>query len=181
MWLNITILSLVTLQRLVELYIAHRNTKRLLARGGFEMGSNHYPIVVALHTAWLLGLWYLVITRAPEVSLPWIFAYLVLEAARGWVIAALGCRWTTRIIVVPGETLIDEGPYKYLRHPNYMVVAGEIFILPAAFGFWWYAIAFGVLNLAVLWWRIRAEDEALKPLREPPEAQPPEPSVPPEP
>lgn len=175
MWLNILILSLVTLQRLLELFIAHRNTKKLIARGGFEMGSNHYPFIVALHTIWLAGLWYLVITRAPAVSMPWIYAYLVLEAARGWIIAALGSRWTTRIIVVPGETLVGEGPYKYFRHPNYMVVAGEIFILPMAFGFVWYAIAFGLLNLAVLWWRIRAEDEALKPLREPlpPEDQPP--------
>lgn len=178
MWLNITILSLVTLQRLVELYIAHRNTKKLIARGGFELGSNHYPFIVALHTVWLLGLWYLVIYQNPVVSTPWIFAYLVLEAARGWVIAALGSRWTTRIIVVPGETLVDEGPYKYFRHPNYMVVAGEIFILPIAFGFLWYAAIFGVLNIAVLWWRIRAEDEALKPLRE--DAQSPEPEPPPD-
>jgi len=173
MWLNITILSLVTLQRLVELYIAHRNTKRLLASGGIEMGSNHYPFIVALHAVWLLGLWYLVIYQAPAVSMPWIFAYLVLEAARGWIIAALGSRWTTRIIVVPGETLVADGPYRYFRHPNYMVVAGEIFILPMAFGLWWYALIFGVLNLAVLWWRIRAEDEALKPLREDPQSDSP--------
>jgi methyltransferase len=182
MWLNITILSLVTLQRLVELYIARRNTRKLLERGGFELGSNHYPFIVALHALWLAGLWYLVIYQSPALSLPWIFAYLVLEAARGWVIAALGSRWTTRIIVVPGETLIDEGPYKYIRHPNYMVVAGEIFILPMAFGFWWYAIIFGVLNIAVLWWRIRTEDAALKELREPPaEALPQPPDSSPEP
>ena len=167
MWTNITILSLVTLQRLVELYIARRNTKRLLANGGFEVGSNHYPFVVVLHAIWLAGLWYLVLKL--EVSWPWIFAYLVLEAARGWIIAALGSRWTTRIIVVPGETLVDEGPYKFFRHPNYMIVAGEIFILPMAFGLWWYAILFAALNAAMLYWRIRAEDEALKPLREPPQ------------
>ena len=167
MWTNITILSLVTLQRLVELYIARRNTTRLLANGGFEVGSNHYPFVVVLHAIWLAGLWYLVLKL--EVSWPWIFAYLVLEAARGWIIAALGSRWTTRIIVVPGETLVDEGPYKFFRHPNYMIVAGEIFILPMAFGLWWYAILFAALNAAMLYWRIRAEDEALKPLREPPQ------------
>lgn len=171
MWTNIIILSLVTLQRVVELYIAHRNTKRLIANGGFEIGSNHYPFIVLLHTIWLGGLWYLVIYQNPVVSMPWIFAYLVLEAARGWIIAALGSRWTTRIIVVPGETLVDEGPYKYFRHPNYMVVAGEIFILPMAFGFWWYAIIFALLNAAMLYWRIKSEDEALKPLREP--TQPP--------
>ena len=169
MWTTITILSLVTLQRLVELYIARRNTQRLLAKGGFEVGSNHYPFVVVLHAIWLLGLWYLALKL--EVSWPWIFAYLVLEAARGWIIAALGSRWTTRIIVVPGETLVDEGPYKFFRHPNYMVVAGEIFILPMAFGLWWYAILFAALNAAMLYWRIRAEDVALKPLREPPQDQ----------
>lgn len=169
MWLNITILALVTLQRLAELHIARRNTRRLLEKGGVELGSNHYPYIVALHAVWLAGLWYLVLANAPAVSMPWIIAYLVLEAGRGWVIAALGSRWTTRIIVVPGETLVSEGPYRYIRHPNYLVVAGEIFILPIAFGLWWYAAAFGALNLGILWWRIRAEDEALRPLRETPQ------------
>lgn len=164
LWTNVVILSLVTLQRLVELFIAQRNTKRLLARGGFEVASGHYPLIVALHAVWLVGLWYLALRL--EVSWPWIFAYLVLEAARGWIIAALGSRWTTRIIVVPGEDLIDQGPYKYFRHPNYMVVAGEIFILPMAFGLWWYAVLFAALNGGLLYWRIRSEDEALKPLRE---------------
>ena len=171
MWTNITILSLVGLQRLLELYIAQRNTRRLIDKGGFEVGSGHYPLIVALHTLWLAGLWYL--AWRLDVSWPWIFAYLVLEAARGWIIAALGNRWTTRIIVVPGETLVDGGPYKYFRHPNYMVVAGEIFILPMAFGLWWYAVLFAALNGALLYWRIKAEDDALKPLREPAD-QPPE-------
>ena len=171
MWTNITILSLVSLQRLLELYIAHRNTRRLIDKGGFEVGSGHYPLIVALHTLWLAGLWYL--AWRLDVSWPWIFAYLVLEAARGWIIAALGNRWTTRIIVVPGETLVDAGPYKYFRHPNYMVVAGEIFILPMAFGLWWYAVLFAALNGTLLYWRIKAEDDALKPLREPAD-QPPE-------
>ena len=165
MWTNVVILSLVTLQRLVELYIAHRNTGRLIDRGGFEVGSGHYPWIVVLHAVWLAGLWYL--AWSLPVIWPWIFAYLVLEAARGWIIAALGSRWTTRIIVVPGETLIDAGPYKYFRHPNYMVVAAEIFILPMAFGIWWYAVLFAALNGALLYWRIRAEDDALKPLRDP--------------
>ena len=74
---------------------------------------------------------------------------------------------------MPGETLVDAGPYKYFRHPNYMVVAGEIFILPMAFGLWWYAVLFAALNGALLYWRIKAEDDALKPLREPAD-QPPE-------
>ena len=136
----------------------------MTAKGGFEVGSGHYPLIVLLHAAWLGGLWYLVLPAT--VSWPWIMAYLVLEAARGWIIAALGNRWTTRIIVVPGETLIDEGPYKYFRHPNYLVVAGEIFILPMAFGLWWYAVPFAALNAALLYWRIRSEDAALAPLRQ---------------
>ncbi len=164
MWTTIAILSAVTLQRLVELYIARRNTARLLEQGGFEVASGHYPLIVALHTLWIIGLWYFAFRL--EVSWPWIFAYLVLEAARGWIIAALGNRWTTRIIVVPGESLVSEGPYKYFRHPNYIIVAGEIFILPMAFGLWWYAFLFAALNGIILYFRINAEEEALKPLRE---------------
>ncbi len=108
MWTNFTILALVTLQRLVELYIARRNTKRLLANGGIEVSSGHYPLIVLFHAVWLGGLWYLV--WGEVVSWPLALAYLVLQAARGWIIAALGSRWTTRIIVVPGETLSVAGP-----------------------------------------------------------------------
>jgi methyltransferase len=163
MWTNFTILALVTLQRLVELYIAQRNTKRLLANGGIEVSSGHYPLIVLFHAAWLGGLWYMV--WGEVVSWPLALAYLVLQAARGWIIAALGSRWTTRIIVVPGETLSVAGPYKYFRHPNYMIVAAEIFILPLVFHMWWFAIIFGCINLALLFWRIREEERALKPLR----------------
>ena len=164
MWTNIAILTLVTLQRLVELFIARRNTKRLLANGGVEVSSGHYPLIVLFHTVWIAGLWYAVWGEA--VNWSWAFVYVVLQAARGWVIAALGSRWTTRIIVVPGETLRHAGPYKYFRHPNYMIVAAEIFILPLVFGLWWYAIIFGCINLGLLFWRIREEERALKPLRE---------------
>ena len=110
MWTNFTILALVTLQRLMELYIARRNTKRLLANGGIEFSSGHYPLIVLFHAIWLGGLWYMV--WGEVVSWPLALAYLVMQAARGWIIAALGSRWTTRIIVVPGETLSVAGPYK---------------------------------------------------------------------
>jgi methyltransferase len=180
MWLIITILSLVTLQRLIELVIAQRNTSRLIARGGFEIGSGRYGFVLVLQIAWLLGLWYLALYQQPAVSLPWIYAYVLLEAARGWIVAGLGSSWTTRLIVVPGEKLPDEGFQSWIRHANYLVVAAEIVILPMALGYWWYAILFGVLNLALLAWRVRSEEAALRPLREPPraepgDAQPPEP------
>ena len=163
MWTNLTILSLVVVQRLAELFIAQRNTKRLLDNGGVEVSSGHYPLIVAFHAIWLGGLWYFV--WGHEVLWPWAFAYLVLQAARGWIIAALGSRWTTRIIIVPGETLNSSGPYKYFRHPNYMIVAAEIFILPMVFGLWFYALVMGCINLGILYWRIREEEAALKPLR----------------
>ena len=169
MWTNLTILSLVVIQRLAELFIAQRNTKRLLDNGGVEVSSGHYPLIVAFHAIWLAGLWYFV--WGHEVLWPWAFAYLVLQAARGWIIAALGSRWTTRIIIVPGETLNSSGPYKYFRHPNYMIVAAEIFILPMVFGLWFYALVMGCINLGILYWRIREEEAALKPLRnQPPSA-----------
>ncbi len=165
MWTDFTILALVSLQRLVELHIARRNTSRLIASGGIEISSGHYPFIVLFHAVWLAGLWYIA-WGAPAVDWTWAFAYLVLQAARGWIIAALGGRWTTRIIVVPGETLVATGPYRYFRHPNYLIVAAEIFILPLVFGSWWYALGFGGINLALLYWRIREEERALKPLRE---------------
>jgi methyltransferase len=155
----ILILTLVTAQRLSELVIARRNTARLLAAGGVERGARHYPLIVALHAAWLGGLWLLAWDRA--ASGPWLAVYLVLQGLRFWVLATLGARWTTRIISVPGETLVRRGPYRFLSHPNYAVVVGEIAVLPLVFGLVGYAVAFSALNAAVLWVRIRAENESL--------------------
>ena len=129
------------------------------------MGSNRYGFVLALQLPWLAGLWYLVLAYLPLISQPWIYGYVVLEATRGWIVAGLGSSWTTRLMVVPGEKLPDEGLHSWIRQANYVVVAAEIFILPLAFGLIWYALAFGLLNLALLVWRMRSEDEALKPLR----------------
>jgi methyltransferase len=110
-----------------------------------------------------LGLFYF--TWGLVAGWPWLVAYLALQAARGWVIAALGERWTTRIIVLPDEPLIEHGPYKLLRHPNYLVVAAEIFILPMVWGLFWYALVFSILNAALIAWRIKVEEQALKPTR----------------
>jgi methyltransferase len=159
MILQVAILALVTAQRLGELVLANRNTRRLLAAGGVEHGAGHYPLIVALHAAWLGGLWLLAWDR--PVSLAWLAVYAVLQAARVWVLASLGARWTTRIIAVPGETLVKRGPYRFIPHPNYAVVVGEILVLPMVFGLWVYALAFSALNAAVLWIRIRAERRAL--------------------
>lgn len=163
MWPGIALLAFVTLQRLVELPIARRNTARLIAAGGQEVAPGHYPLLVALHAAWLASLWWL----APllPIQLPFLFLFLVVELGRVWVLRTLGPRWTTRIIVVPGERLVARGPYKYLNHPNYLVVVAEIAVLPMVFGLWQVALIFSALNTAVLTTRIRAENEALESLR----------------
>jgi methyltransferase len=159
MILSLAVLSFVTAQRLGELVLANRNTRRLLAQGGVERGAEHYPLIVGLHAAWLGGLWLLAWDR--PVSLAWLALYAVLQAGRIWVLASLGSRWTTRIIAVPGETLVRKGPYRFIPHPNYAVVAGEILVLPLVFGLWAYALVFSALNATVLWIRIRAEGQAL--------------------
>ena len=159
MTLSIIILALVTLQRLGELVLAQRNTGRLLARGAVEVGACHYPLIVGLHGAWLAGLWALGWDQ--PVSLAWLALFIVLQLLRVWVIATLGERWTTRIVVLPGASLVRRGPYRFLDHPNYAVVVAEIAVLPLAFGLSTFAIVFSILNAAVLWIRIRAESRAL--------------------
>lgn len=160
MTLSITILALVTLQRLGELVIASRNTRALLAQGAFERGARHYPVMVAMHGAWLIGLWALAWNR--PLSFGWLAVFGVLQALRLWVLATLKGRWTTRIIVLPGAPLIRRGPYRFFSHPNYMVVVAEIAVLPLAFGLVAYALVFTVLNACVLWVRLRAEGQALQ-------------------
>jgi len=154
------VLALVAAQRVVELVYARRNERRLLATGGVEAGASHYPLIVAVHAAWLLAM---AVTIPPQTPPNWwlLGAYVLLQAARVWVIASLGPYWTTRVVTVPGTVLVRRGPYRYLRHPNYAIVAAEIAVLPLAFGAVAIAVAFTVLNAAVLTWRIRVEDGAL--------------------
>ena len=159
----VLLLAFVTAQRLGELVIARRNTRRLLARGATEVAGEHYPLIVALHAVWLGGLWWL--GRDEPVDQLWLLAYAMLQALRGWVLASLGGRWTTRILVVPGETLVKRGPYRFLPHPNYLVVIGEIAVLPLVLGLPGYALVFSGLNALVLFVRIRAENRALAALR----------------
>ena len=160
---GVLILALVTLERLAELPWAAANTKRLLAKGGREVASGHYPAIVAVHAAWLAALWWLAPGR--PVSMPLLALFGLVELGRLWVLATLGRRWTTRIIVVPGETLVNRGPYRFLAHPNYVVVALEIALLPLLFGLWQVALVFSLLNLIVLWVRIGAETQALESVR----------------
>lgn len=159
MWPSIALLSFVTLQRLVELPIARRNTRRLIASGAYEVASGHYPAIVALHVAWLATLWLLAVGRPVDPLFLLLFA--LIEIGRFWVLTTLGPRWTTRIIVVPRAALVQRGPYRILHHPNYWVVAGEIAVLPLVFGLVEVALAFTVLNAMALTVRIRAENRAL--------------------
>jgi methyltransferase len=159
MTLSLVVLALVTLQRLGELALARINTRRLLARGAVETGAEHYPLIVGLHAAWLAGLWLLAWDR--PLNLTWLAVFVVLQLLRVWVIATLGARWTTRIITLPGEPLVRRGPYRLVSHPNYVVVAAEIAMLPLAFGLPIYAVAFSLLNASMMWVRIRAENAAL--------------------
>jgi methyltransferase len=158
-WPHIAVLAFVTFQRLVELPIARRNTARLLAEGGQEVAAGHYPLIVALHASWLLALWLFALGR--PIHLPLLALFVLIELGRIWVLRTLGPRWTTRIIVVPGERLVAKGPYRWLNHPNYAVVVAEIAILPLVFGLWDIALIFSLLNAAILWVRIRAENRAL--------------------
>jgi methyltransferase len=158
------ILGLVTLQRAGELVVSSHNTSRLVARGAVEVAPRHYPLIVAVHAAWLISLW--VFGRDQLVSIPALLAYLVLQGFRFWVMWTLGSRWTTRIIVLPEHPLVSAGPYRFLSHPNYAVVAGEIAILPLLLDLPLLAAIFTILNAAVLAIRIRAEDRALAAARE---------------
>jgi methyltransferase len=155
----VALLLFVTVQRLGELVLAQRNTKRLLARGAFEAAASHYGLIVLLHAAWLTGLWLLAPPRAPDPLLAVLYG--VLQIVRLWVLATLGERWTTRIIILPGAPLVREGPYRFIPHPNYTVVVAEILLLPCVFGLYGFALAFTVLNAVLLTIRIRAEDSAL--------------------
>ena len=140
-------IAIVIAQRLDELALARRNTSRLLAMGAREIGAAHYPLIVALHTAWILAL--LAFGWASSISWPWIGVYLVLQAARVWILSSLGGRWTTRIIVID-EPLVRRGPYRFVSHPNHLLVVAELLVVPMALGLPVVAIVFSELNLMML-------------------------------
>jgi methyltransferase len=161
------LLMLVTLERLFELWLANRNTRALLKKGAHEVSAEHYPFIVALHAVWLAGLWGLGWDQ--PVELGWLLIFLGLQGLRVWVLMTLGARWTTRIIVLPNAPLITNGPYRYVSHPNYLVVVGEIAVLPLCLGLVWFALIFSFANVLILALRIRAENIALAGLRHEPQ------------
>lgn len=159
------VVALVALERLAELWYARRNTRALIEAGGVEVGGGHYPLMVALHAGWLVAILATVPADA-AVSVPLLALFAILQGFRAWVLLSLGRYWTTRVITLPGVPLVQRGPYRFLRHPNYLVVAAEIAVLPLALGAWAVALVFSALNAALLAWRISLEDQALAPRRE---------------
>jgi methyltransferase len=149
-WLAL-VLVLVALQRAAELVLAQRNTRRLLARGAREVGAGHYPLFILLHASWLAAI-ALTTPWMREPSWPLLGVFAALQLMRIWVI----------IITLDGAPLVRRGPYRFLRHPNYWVVAAEIAVLPLAFGAWPVALVWTILNALLLRLRIRAEDAALE-------------------
>jgi methyltransferase len=153
------LIAFIAVERIAELIVAQRNTTRLLAESGVEFGRGHYFPIVALHATWLAALWLL--GREHDIDRALLAVFLALQALRLWTIASLGRRWTTRVIIVPNAPLVSRGPYRFMRHPNYAIVALEIAIVPLALGLPAMAIVFAIINGALLLWRIRVENAAL--------------------
>jgi methyltransferase len=159
------LVALVAVQRLAELRLAERNRARALAAGGFEAESGHYRSMVLLHGLWIaacpLEVWLLDRPFRPALAAAMLLLFALAMALRYWVIRTLGERWTTRIVVLPGAPPITGGPYRYLRHPNYLAVIVELLALPLIHGAWATALLAGVGNALVLRVRIAAEERAL--------------------
>jgi len=159
--------ALVALQRLLELRYSRRNERRLRARGAVEHGAGHYPVMVGIHTLWLVSTLVEGLLRGPVIPAWWplpLAAFLLVQPLRYWAILSLGAYWNVRVLVVPGEKLVQRGPYRYFPHPNYVVVAVEVLSFPLIFGAWITAIVFSLLNAALLFVRIRTENRALEEL-----------------
>ncbi|MFE2265447.1 isoprenylcysteine carboxyl methyltransferase family protein [Streptomyces griseosporeus] len=160
-------MAAITAERLLEVVVAHRNTRWATARGGVEYGRGHYPVMIALHVGLVAG----TLTEAalahrafvPALGWPALCAVVLANVVRGWCMRALGPQWNTRVIVVPGLPLVSTGPYRWLRHPNYAIVVAEGLALPLVYGAWATALLFTLANAALLTVRVRVEDEALRP------------------
>ena len=155
------IVGFLVIQRLAELAFARRNQRALAARGAIEVGRGHYPAIVALHAGWLMALPGTIDPWTPA-STPLLVVFILLQCGRLWVLTTLGSRWTTRVMVLPGAQRIRSGPYRYVNHPNYLIVTGEIAVTPMMFGAWTLALGASVLNLVLLRIRVGVENTALE-------------------
>ena len=159
------LVAVIAVLRVRELGVSKRHLRVLEGRGAIEVGAGHYPWMVALHTTFLLScvaeVWLLDRPWRPLVATAAMLVLVAATALRWWTLATLGERWTTRVLVVPGEDLVRAGPYRWLRHPNYLVVVMEIAAIPLVHCAWLTAGVFSIANLVLLKERIRVEDEAL--------------------
>ncbi len=158
------LIGFIVLQRLIELMVSRINTRRLLQEGAIEHGARHYPVIVVLHMAWIASLVVFVPADTP-VSVFLLVVFIALQLARIWVLASLGRYWTTRIISHPDDPIVRRGPFRWVRHPNYLIVEAEIIVVPLIAGAWELAAIFGGANALVLAWRIWVEEKALAPRR----------------
>lgn len=159
------LLVATVIQRLAELVRARKNERRLRSEGAVEFGAAHYPAIVVLHTLWIVAMIAEAIWIPRTISpfwIPLLVTWLAAQALRIWTLRTLGDRWTTRVFYLPGEEPVKSGPYRYLRHPNYVVVIVEIAVLPLIFGCLITAVTFSIVNGVVLAIRIRSEERAWK-------------------
>ncbi len=159
------VIAIVCLQRIIELIVAKRNEQWMIKKGAYEVGANHYPYMIALHTTFFLSIIVEVTFFHRSLSplfLPLLILFLFTQIARVWCLWSLGHFWNTKIFILPGANVVKKGPYKYIRHPNYLIVGIEILFLPLMFQAYFTAIVFTCLNLAMLAVRIPIEEKALR-------------------
>ncbi len=165
LWAYTGFIGLLAIERLYELKLSQRNAAKAFANGAIEVGTRHYRVMTIFHTAFLIGCvvepWLL---DRPEPGIAGLIALgfaLAAQALRYWAISTLGDKWNTRVIVMPGGVPVTAGPYRFIKHPNYVAVVMELFAVPMIYGNWITALVFTVGNAALLSVRIRAEEEAL--------------------
>jgi methyltransferase len=161
----LALLAALAAERFVELMLSRRHAAWAHARGGFEVGRGHFRLMALLHTGLLLGCAAEVLLLGrpfkPVLAAPMLVLVVLAQALRYWAVATLGPLWNVRVIVVPGTAAVDRGPYRLVRHPNYVAVVVEGITVPMLYGSWITALAFTVLNAALLVVRIRCEEGAL--------------------
>lgn len=159
-----SVFVIVILQRLIELVIARHNERQLLKKGAYEVGAEHYPFMLLLHSGFFVSLW----LEGQFVTPPliWLLFFALLQLVRIWCLRSLGLFWNTKILILPGATIVSKGPYAYIRHPNYCIVCLELALLPLMFEAYVTAVLFTVLNGWMLSVRIPLENQALQALKE---------------
>ncbi len=160
------VLGAIAAERGVELVLSRRNARLALIRGGIESGQRHYRVMVIVHALFLASCVVESLTHRDQPSSGIVAAFAIggtiaAQALRYWTVYALGRRWNTRVIVIPGESPVTSGPFRYIRHPNYLAVVMEFVCLPLIRSLWITAMVFSVANAALLYVRIPAEERAL--------------------